>query len=319
MRRILLSLARTISLVLLCATFAAADELRLTNGDRFTGTVVQLSGGTLTFETAHGVLSVAWAEVSRLTVDGSIVVTSSDGNETTLAGGVIDPATTAALSRPRPAIELTGGAGTGLVVTGGNSSVNSLRVDGDAVLRMRDNRYTFAAGVNRAEDRGVTTAQNWTASARYDRFLSPRVFVNANAIFTNDRFRDLDLRSAYGAGLGYQVVDRPLVKFNVDGGVGYVNEDFGMAEDDSYAAVRESGKLDFIVVADRVVLFHQHDSYVGVTGDDNLFVQSQNGIRFTVVAGLITTLRLDLDYDRTPAPGRENVDRTFALTLGYRF
>ena len=66
MRHILLSLARTISLVLLCATFAAADELRLTNGDRFTGTVVQLSGGTLTFETAHGALSVAWAEISSL-------------------------------------------------------------------------------------------------------------------------------------------------------------------------------------------------------------------------------------------------------------
>jgi putative salt-induced outer membrane protein YdiY len=197
--------------------------------------------------------------------------------------------------------------------------VNSLRLDGDAVLRMHDNRYTFALGINRAEDRGTTTAENWTSSARYDRFLTPRIFVNANGIFTNDRFRDLNLRSALGAGLGYQVVDRPLLKLNVDAGVGYVHENLAVGSDDSYAAVRESGKLDVVAVPDRVVLFHQHDGYFGVTGDDNLFVQTQNGVRFTLIGGLITTLRLDVDYDRSPVAGRANVDRTFALTLGYRF
>jgi hypothetical protein len=37
------------------------------------------------------------------------------------------------------------------------------------------------------------------------------------------------------------------------------------------------------------------------------------------VAGLVSTIQSDLDYDRTPAPGRKNTDRTFALTFGYRF
>jgi putative salt-induced outer membrane protein YdiY len=184
---------------------------------------------------------------------------------------------------------------------------------------VHDHRYSFAAGINRATDREVTTAQNWTASARYDRFLTDRLFVNGSAIFTNDRFRDLRLRGAYGVGLGHQVIDRPLVKFSVDAGVGYVNEDFDVAADDSYGAVRESGKLDLVAVPDRVVFFHQHDGYFGVTGDDNLFVQTQNGVRLTLVAGWITTVRLDLDYDRSPAPGRTHVDRTAALTLGYRF
>ena len=298
---------------------ATADELRLTNGDRYSGTVVQLTAGTLTFETAHGTLTIPWPEVTALTVDAAIVATVTDGTEVTLPGGEIDLANTTALNRPQPPLVITGGAGAGIIDSGGNTSVNSLRVDGDVVLRMRENRYTVAGDINRAEDRGVTTAQNWTASARYDRFLTPRIFINANAIFTNDRFRDLDLRAAYGAGVGYQIVDRPLLKFNVDAGVGYVNENFDVAEDDSYAALREAGKLDVILVAERVVLFHQHDGYFGVTGDDNFFVQTQNGVRFSLVAGLVTTFRLDFDYDRSPAPGRENIDRTFALTLGYRF
>jgi hypothetical protein len=45
----------------------------------------------------------------------------------------------------------------------------------------------------------------------------------------------------------------------------------------------------------------------------------QNGIRVGLTAGFVTTLRHDLDYDRSPAVGRRNTDRTVALTLGYRF
>lgn len=298
---------------------ATADELHLKNGDRYTGTVEHLVDGTLTFKTAHGTLAVPWSEVTALTIEEQIIVTTAAGEEVTLAGGSIELPTTVALGRPLPGVVVSGGTGAGFVATSGNTSVNSLRLDGDAVVRMGDNRYTFSAGINRAEDRGVTTARNWTASGRYDHFVSARMFINGNAIFTNDRFRDIRLRSAYGVGLGYQAIDRPLIAFNLDAGVGYVNEAFNVTPDDSYAAVRESAKLDVVAIPERIVIFHQHDGYFGVTGDDNLFVQTQNGVRFTLVAGLITTIRVDLDYDRSPAPGRTKVDRTMALTLGYRF
>ena len=308
------------ALLLFCATMAFADDVRLKNGDRYSGTVDTLAAGTLTFKTPHGDLAIPWGEVAGLTVADAIVVTGIEGTVTSSPGGEIDIATTAALARPQPALVVDGGAGAGFVDTGGNTDVNSLRLDGEVVLRARENRYTFSGAVNRAEDRGLETARNWTSAARYDRFLSERLFVNANTILTSDAFRDLDLRTALGVGLGYQVADTPMLKLSVDGGFGYVNENFDTAPDDSYGALREAGKLDvFVVGGDRVVLFHQHDGYFGVTGDDNLFVKTQNGVRFGLVAGFVTTLQLDLDYDRSPAPGRENTDRTFALTFGYRF
>ncbi len=308
------------ALLFLCASIAFADDVRLKNGDRYSGTVGSLAAGTLTFKTPHGDLAIPWGEVAGLTVAEAIVVTAIDGTESRMPGGEIDIAATAALARPQPALVVTGGAGAGNVDTGGNTEVNSLRVDGEVVLRARENRYTFSGAVNRAEDRGLETARNWTSSARYDRFLGERLFVNANTILTSDAFRDLDLRTAIGVGLGYQVADTPMLKLSLDGGFGYVNENFDVAPDDSYGALREAGKLDvFVTGGDRVVLFHQHDGYFGVTGDDNLFVKTQNGVRFGLVAGFVTTLQLDLDYDRSPAPGRQNTDRTFALTFGYRF
>jgi hypothetical protein len=77
--------------------------------------------------------------------------------------------------------------------------------------------------------------------------------------------------------------------------------------------------LDIFVIPDRLQFFHQHDGYFGVTGDDNMFIRAQNGVRISLAAGFVTTMRLDIDYDRTPAPGRRNVDRTAAITLGYQF
>jgi len=269
----------------------AADEVQLKNGDRLSGTVQVLEAGTLKFKTAHGDLSIAWPEVTALTVDDPILVRAPDGQVTTQAGGPIDIAAAAALTRPEPPIVWSGGANAGFLQAGGNTDVNSLRLDGEAVARAAANRYTVGASVNRAEDTGRETARNASLSARYDRFVSERVFLNGNTIFTNDRFRDLDLRTAVGAGLGYQALDTAMTKLSVEGGLGYVNENFETAPDDSYTALREAAKLDVVVVGDRVTLFHQHDGYFGITGEDNLFIRMQNGVRLGLVAGIVTTAR----------------------------
>lgn len=297
----------------------AADEVQLKNGDRLTGTVVSLDAGKLTFKTAHGDLAIAWPEVTALTVDEPVLVTTADGPPATPQSGTIDIASTTTLARPEPPLSWTGGANAGLLQTSGNTDVNSLRLDADVSARAAANRYSVAADVNRAEDTGRETARNWSVSGDYDRFLNPRVYINANAIFANDPFRDLDLRTALGAALGYQVLDTAMTKLSVEGGLGWVDENFETAPDDSYTAIREGAKLDVLLVADRVTLFHEHNGYLGVTGDDNLFVKMKNGLRLGLMAGLVTTLQLDLDYDRSPAPGRRNTDRAFALTFGYRF
>ena len=61
------------------------------------------------------------------------------------------------------------------------------------------------------------------------------------------------------------------------------------------------------------------DGAVGAGLGYQLFVKMQNGFRIGLATGFVTTLRHDLDYDRSPAPGRRNTDLTLSLTLGYRF
>jgi putative salt-induced outer membrane protein YdiY len=310
---------------------AAADEVRLQNGDRYTGSVVALTAGALTFKTAGGTLAVPWAQVVALTIDQPLLVRVGSnapvtatlvttGTDVTLQpGGAVRLGDIVALTLPQPSLTVVGGANAGFVTTSGNTEVNSLRLDGEVVARAAANRFTAGGALNRAEDRGAETAESWTGAAKYDRFLTTRMFVNANGIVTHDKFRDLDLRSAVGVGLGYQVINTPLVRLTADAGVGYVNENLATAPDDSYTAARESARLDLFVGGRRAQLFHNHDGYFGLTGEDNLFFRTQNGVRVGIAAGFVTTLQLDLDYDRSPSPGRKNTDRTFALTVGYRF
>ncbi len=316
-------------LLFLCVflAFAApvgADQVILTNGDRVTGTVASLGGGTVTLGTPHGDLRIPWTDVAGLIIDDPILVTIGDappteariaagdaaGRVTLNPGGPVELTQIVALGRPMPAVTVDGGANAGYIKSGGNSDVNSLRLDADVIVRQLENRYTATAAVNRASDRGLETAQNWNTAFNYDRFLTERLFLNANAIFTDDRFRDLDLRTALGIGVGYQVLNTARVRLTANAGLGWVNENFDVGVDDSYTAARESATLDIFIIPDRLQFFHQDDGYFGVTGDDNLFVRMRNGVRLGLIGGLVTTAQIDFDYDLSPSPARRNTDRT---------
>ena len=315
------------------AASAHADEIHLRNGDRITGVTTSLAGGTLTFKAPGGELKMPWADVTSLAIDQLMLVTvgaaaptpavivagDTSGQVTLVPGGPVALSAIVGLKRPQPAWSVNGGAGAGVVQTAGNTQVNNVRLSGDLVAAGSADRYSVAGVLTHANDRGVETARNWSTTGKYDRFVTARLFANANSNFTNDRFRDIDLRTALGAGIGYQILQMARTTLTADGGLAWVHENFRTIADDSYAAAHESAGLQIQLVADRAQFFHLHDGYFGVSGDDKMFIRTQNGVRIGLAAGFVTTIEEDLDYDRRPSPGRRQTDRTFSLTLGYRF
>ena len=311
---------------------AAADEVELKNGDRYSGSVVTMAGGMLKFDTGHGTLDVPWDDVVWATIDTPIVLTAVGIAPTTVPSVVVADGAAQAppnvtvpassivtLTRPAGPPTLTGAANAGFHSSSGNSQVTSVRLDLQAVLRARQNRYTGNIVVNRATEREVETANNGTVDLRYDRFVSSRLYANASGLFTTDRFRDLTLRTALGFGIGYQVSDSTRLRVSFEGGYGYVNKQSVIAPDDRYQAARETVNLETSVLGPRFVLFHHHDGFFGLRGNDKLFVQTRNGLRIILIGSLQTTIEGDLDYDHAPSPGRQQTDRAFTLTFGYRF
>jgi putative salt-induced outer membrane protein YdiY len=323
---------------------ACADEVSLANGDRYTGTVLALDRGTLAFDTGHGRVDLPWPQVASVIVDTAIVVTvdgsdsqtvpslvSVDGQIAVGDGAAVPLAAVVALARPQGAFDLSGGASAGLLSTGGNSAINSARIDADLVARIYRDRYTTRGTLNRAKDRGIETARDASAEVRYDRFLTRTVFANGSALFTTDRFRDLDLRSALGLGLGVQLADNAKAKIGIEAGYGHVAERYEslLEPDRNYSAAREATRIEVYFLAKRIVLFHRSDNFVslsdstqtqaGRTAVRNINLQTHNGVRVGLGRGLVLTLQYDLDYTRSPAAGRKTTDRRSGLTFGYRF
>jgi putative salt-induced outer membrane protein YdiY len=319
-----LRIATVFLAILFSGSFAAADEILLSNGDRITGTVLRLAGGTLTFKTANGELKLPWTSVTSLKMDAPLLVTAGAAPAQSIAvntaagvGPLLRDITD--IHAPEPSIVWSGGASAGMLATSGNTDVNSLRFDAEMGVRRARDRFTGSFVINHASTSGEETTSNSTTAFGYNRFLTAKLFAEASATFTHDHFKDLDLRSAIGGGVGYQVWDSPMGALTVNGGLGWVDENFATSEDDSYTALREGVKLDVFFANKRVKAFHHHEGYIGVTGDDNLFWRAQNGVNIAVAARLVLTAEIDADYDRSPAPGRKNTDRTFGLTLGYKF
>jgi hypothetical protein len=222
------------------------------------------------------------------------------------------------LSRIQPLL-LGGDASAGVQSSGGNTDVNSLRVDGEIIARTMANRYTLSAAVSRASNAGVLTDDKATGTLRYDRFFNPRFYANGNALLTHDGFRDLRLRTAIGLALGYQVFDNRRVRLGAELGYGYVSERFLHTPGDRYQAGRDSVHLDVFLIGRRLSFFHRHDGFFGLVGSRRLFVQTHNGLRMVLIGGLVATLEYDVDYDRAALPGRRLTDHAAGLTFGYRF
>jgi putative salt-induced outer membrane protein YdiY len=334
MPRFLLRSLLVLFLLTVCASVASADEVRLRNGDRYTGKVVELVAGRLKFDTGHGTVTVAWGDVEMLDIADALLVTVRNSpprlaSLRSVAGGglvlepydvVVSMQDLVALAHPQQ-FHVGGDANAGLQASGGNTDVHSLIVNGELVAQGMGNRYTLGASVNHASTAGAVTNDNATGSLRYDRFFNPRLYANANVLMTHDQFRDLRLRTALGSALGYQVFNGTRVKLRTELGYGYVNETFATETEqgDRYHAARDTVRLDVNIIGTRFSVFHQHDGFFGLIGSNRLFVQTRNGLRMVLMGGVVATIEYDLDYDRSALPGRKRTDHTAALTFGYRF
>jgi putative salt-induced outer membrane protein YdiY len=315
---------------------ATADELWLLNGDVLTGTAQTMDGGVLTFKTPYAEnVRVAWKNVAGLQTGRMMRVTIRGAGAHTVwigpgidgrlrlqtnVGDSIEPLVRDVVSIAPTlfGVVMSGRAETGLLVTSGASNVNSLRLAGELVFRAAQRRSTTDVQLNRTQDHGVETTRNVTWTFRQQEFLTDHLYGTANVIVTNDKFRDIDLRTAPGIGLGYQVLNFGVTALSFDGGLGYVSENHTIEGDRHYWAMRENVKYEYWVIRKRLQFFHQHDGYFGLTGNENLFMKARTGLRINLTGGMIMTGQLGLDYDRRPFLGQKNIDRTFAITLGYQ-
>ena len=334
--------------MLLLPERCGADEVILKDGSRIICEVLELGAGKLKVKTVFAKeIIIDWAQVESITTDKDLPIILTNG--TKLQGKAIRPAQggiavqTKEFQNPipvdhdqitdinpplKPAIVFKGFLAAGGSVNDGNTNSRSAAVSGEFEARSDRQRFNIRGSYSYADDNDhVITSRNARGNIKYDFFLSKRLYLFAAAFFENDKFQDLKLRTALSAGPGYQIIDKgdftedwlKLLEVSGEVGVGYFNEDFYQADDSSYMTARWAFRVLWPIIPDKIILFHNDEGYPSLQDPNDIYIATEQGIRFNIVKGFFAALQLNWRWDNTPAPGLSRTDTTFLFSVGYNF
>jgi putative salt-induced outer membrane protein YdiY len=116
-------------------------------------------------------------------------------------------------------------ASAGMALTSGNSDTVSTNVAYDIVYDPQRRNIVKSDGLFlRARTEGELTANRLGVNIRDEYKLTPRLYVFGQNAYLKDEFKEIDYLLAPTVGLGYQLINTPETRLNVDGSVGGVWE-----------------------------------------------------------------------------------------------
>lgn len=332
-----------LALILAAGGLAHADTVVLDNGDRLTGTVIQVTGGTMEFrpEATGQAVTINWDRIATFSTDGMLQVLLEDGTEVIGRAEKADPGrirlvseqldepisvrTTAVSSITGPdtprrdRVRTSGNINAGGSLTRGNTRTETYNANGAFEARSNVNRFRLNGEVNQAKDNGDLSRDNASGTARYDHFLTERLYLNTYTSLSRDRFKDLRLRTQVGAGLGYQFFDTVQRSLSAELGAGYVNQDYYEAENESNPGGRWALDYEERLFGGGIRLFHRQEGLVSLEDADQFQVNTQTGVRFPLLMGITGTVQANVDYNNTPPGDSKKTDQAYLLTMGYNW
>lgn len=238
----------------LLPSLATADEVIMSNGDRLTGTLLEAKGGKLFFQTPYADRAeLRFADVVTVQTDAPVRLRMEDrevlnGRLATVDGEIrLLPTETRgkvviAWDRVQ-SINVPDRAWLGNVHLGGTQQVGntdrmSTTVGADAIRRSLDDRLSFSFLFNYAEEDEELTTRDVYGAMKYDYFFRPEFYGLVSMELLHDRFRDLNLRTTAGPGVGYQIFEDARKALALEAGIAYVAEDRIEADDDRWFTAR---------------------------------------------------------------------------------
>jgi putative salt-induced outer membrane protein YdiY len=321
---------------------ASADEVRLRNGDRISGEIVAKSGDALTLRTAYaGEISVRWRDVAAVSTSAPLDImlrgapapvrgTLSPGADGgALLYGPDGPPSAISLEdiaylNPKPfesgrGVAYSGRAMVSAAYASGNTRSDRLLGDAQLAARAKRWRYALNGRIDRDRQEDAEKQSAWLLGGNYDRFLDEKRFGYVRGSLEHDRAKDIDRRSTLGAGYGVQLLDSAAAQLTLRGGLDYVAIDRIEGSGERYPAFGWGVDASYSPWGPRVQFFHQHDGFWNLEDTGTATIRSKTGVRVPLIAHLNASVQLNLDWERTPAPGRVRFDRTLLVGVDYSF
>lgn len=338
--------AATLVFALAASTLGAQDTVWMKNGDRVTGTVKYIEDTDLVVDVYGTDVKIALGDIKSFSsktpmhvelADGAIVkgpIEARDGGGIAVvrpegAVSVADLSTLSDLYDPQdpPDSKKTwlGKIIIAAAASGGNTRARSARADADLRGDFDHFRISFVAGgdygdaANPGSNNRVLNTRRAYGQAQFDWKFANRAFAYARTRFEGDEFQNLSLRSTYGAGLGYSLIDEDKQSWDISAGASWVTEDNDNGTRDRAYATAD-GEFDYRVeIADNVVFTQNILAFLNLKDSDDLRVISRTGLEVAVSETLSIDLALLYEYDNQPAPGLKREDWRVFVGGGFRF
>lgn len=226
-----------------------------------------------------------------------------------------------AQTAPKPDGEWRGAFGLGVTAASGNTDSVTYAVNGDAVRQTDKDKINgyLQSTYGRREVNGITERASdlIRAGTKYDRNINDRTFGFGALDLERDQLINLDLRSVVAGGLGYHVIKREGLTFDVSSGPAYNRERYST---DTREFMEWLFAEESIHALTPTISFRQRLSYYPNLSDSGEFrAVFDAGLVLKVTNRWSATITLNDRYQSNPLPGLKKNDLLFVTGLQYVF
>ena len=310
-------MARNLAILLLWniafVDVARADVVHFVNGDRLTGRLVEAETGYVAVDVANiGVIAVPLEAVARIDEEGSAGTDGAASADSEV--GVPAPADAGA--GRGAAWDVTADAGA--TVSRGNTDA----VDMALVFAAKRSglRFDHLFDVNAAKSsaRGDVTRDHLDIEYDLRRKYGDRWYAVGNFEYFRDAIKDIDQRYTAGGGVGYAILASERGALTTDIGISQVLEE-SMSARESGPALRWGVDFNRWIVPEQLEVFHTHQLLGVLDANQGLFWDSGTGVRLYLSERWNMSVRLDVQHETQPPPGRRKTDATSMIAIGAKF
>lgn len=207
----------------------------------------------------------------------------------------------------------------------GNTDKDAVSAHAEAVKTEGQMRFNFAVDgaweteetEAEGEKKDETTVNNVKASGNV-KAMRNGYFLYFDASGLHDDIADIRYRFIESLGVGTFLWDEPELRFSVQGGVAYVQEDLG--ESDDYAALRVAERVDWIPAqANGVSFWESAEALLSCDGMERWLLNCEAGVDVPLFADLSLRFKWLCNYDSEPADDKCSTDRRFLMEVACRF
>jgi putative salt-induced outer membrane protein YdiY len=314
---------------------AFADKILMKNGDRLRGTVENVKDGVLTLTTIYSEsIKIQITQIKQILTSKTNAIHMKNGE--VLRGRILPGSTDQMLIEGSPGRgetiltwdEVTainpppnkwhGSVSVGGSMDTGNTDRVVASVGAEAERRFVNDRIGFHFLSRYAEEDDKVTARNTYGDMKFSHFFSDKWYGYLGFELLSDTFKDLNLRTTVGPGVGYQVWEDNIKALSLEAGISYFSEDRISSPDKQFAAARLAANYSHkltsnISFTNQFVIFPSLESF----GDYTL--RNQAGIKTLLGSGWELKLANIWERDSNPSPSIKNDDLQWLLSLGYAF